>query len=58
MADGVFAITNIEVIAGTARQISTNLNQGISVDSGESAEIIISTLDVHGNSALADNVEF
>ncbi|MEE2984852.1 MAG: hypothetical protein VX366_01370 [Candidatus Thermoplasmatota archaeon] len=58
MADGVFAITNIEVIAGTARQISTNVNQGVSVDSGESAEIIISTLDVHGNSALADNVEF
>ena len=34
MAQGVFAITDVEVIAGTARYISTSHDEGISVDSG------------------------
>ena len=58
MAQGVFAITDIEVIAGTARHISTDFDEGIAVISGEEIEITISTLDVHGNNALASNVDF
>jgi len=58
MAEGVFAITDVEVIAGTARHISTDHDDGIDVKSGESIEIQISTRDVHDNSALASEVEF
>lgn len=58
MAQGVFAITDVEVIAGTARYISTSFDQGISVNSGDSVEIKITTTDVHGNSALASQIDF
>ena len=58
MAQGVFAITDVEVIAGTARYISTSHDDGISVDSGYGIEIQITTTDVHGNSALASQVDF
>tara|TARA_B110001452_G_scaffold210525_1_gene180934 strand:+ start:48 stop:2585 length:2538 start_codon:yes stop_codon:yes gene_type:complete len=58
MAQGVFAITDIEVIAGTARQITTDHDGGIQVTSGEYIEIEISTLDLHGNVALATDINF
>ena len=58
MAQGVFAITDVEVIAGTARYITTNFDGGINVTSGEEIEITVSTLDVHGNIALASDVNF
>jgi len=58
MAQGVFAITDVEVIAGTPRYISTSHDEGISVDSGYGIEIQITTTDVHGNSALASDVDF
>ena len=58
MAQGVFAITDIEVVAGTARYISTNHDDGIEVRSGETVEIEISTRDVHGNTALASEIDF
>ena len=58
MAQGVFAITDVEVIAGTPRYISTSHDGGISVDSGYGIEIQITTTDVHGNSALASEVDF
>ncbi|MCH2646958.1 MAG: Ig-like domain-containing protein [Candidatus Poseidoniaceae archaeon] len=58
MSQGVFAITDVEVIAGTARHISTNFDDGIEVASAENVEIEISTLDVHGNVALASDITF
>ena len=58
MAQGVFAITDVEVIAGTARHIVTDRDSGVIVNSGEQVEITISTLDVHGNIALASSVDF
>jgi hypothetical protein len=58
MTQGVFAITDIEVIAGTARHIITDYDDGIEVISGEEIEITISTLDVHGNIALASSIDF
>tara|TARA_B100001564_G_C20662097_1_gene682036 strand:+ start:192 stop:2798 length:2607 start_codon:yes stop_codon:yes gene_type:complete len=58
MAQGVFAITDVEVIAGTARHISTDFDEGIDVASAEDVEIKISTLDVHGNVALASDIGF
>lgn len=58
MTQGVFAITDIEVIAGTARHITTDYDDGVEVISGEEVEIVISTLDVHGNIALASSIDF
>ena len=58
MAQGVFAIIDVEVIPGTPRHITTNFEDGIVVASGESVELEISTLDVHGNSAPASQIEF
>ncbi|MBS84445.1 MAG: hypothetical protein CMA90_04820 [Euryarchaeota archaeon] len=58
MAQGVFAITDVEVVAGTARHISTDYDEGFEVASAEGVEITISTLDVHGNVALASDIEF
>lgn len=58
MALGVFAITEIEVVAGTPRYISTSHDAGITVESGNGTEIKITTTDVHGNSALATLVDF
>ena len=58
MAQGVFAITNIEVVAGIARHITTDYDEGIAVASGDDIDLTISTLDVHGNIALASNVDF
>ena len=57
-SEGVFAITDVEVIAGTARLISTDYNQGVEVNSGEEFEITVSTRDVHGNIALASDIQF
>ena len=57
-SQGVFAITDVEVIAGTPRLISTNYDQGIEVNSGEEFEITVSTRDVHGNIALATDIQF
>ena len=48
----------VEVVAGTARYITTNFDGGINVTSGEEIEITVSTLDVHGNIALASDVNF
>ena len=58
MTQGVFAITDIEVIAGTARNIVTDHDDGVTIISGERVEIAISTLDVHGNIALATSIDF
>ena len=38
MAQGIFAITDIEVIAETARYISTDYDEGVSLNSGEEIE--------------------
>ena len=57
-SQGIFAITEIEVIPGTARQIYSNFNETISIESGTKVEIQIFTLDVNGNQALANQVDF
>ena len=57
-SQGIFAITEIEVIPGAARQIYSNFNETISIESGKKVEIQIFTLDVNGNQALANEVDF
>ncbi len=57
-SQGIFAITEVEVIPGVARQIFSNYNETINIESGKTVEIEIFTLDVNGNQALADEVSF
>ncbi len=57
-ARGVFAITDIEVIPGNARYLNIHPDDGITVKSGERFEITLTSLDVHGNEALAIDVDF
>ena len=58
MADGIYAVVEIEVIPGVPRHIQTNFDSGIVVSSGSSVTFSISALDVHGNAAPADDIEF
>jgi len=58
MADGIYAVVEIEVIPGTPRHLQTNYDNGIVVSSGTSITFSISALDVHGNAAPADDIEF
>ena len=58
MADGIYAVVEIEVIPGAPRYLQTNFDDGIVVTSGMSITFSISALDVHGNSAPADDIEF
>jgi hypothetical protein len=58
MGAGVFAILEVEVVPGSARNILTNADDGLIIISGEETELTVSTVDVHGNSALATSVEF
>ena len=58
MGAGVFAILEVEVIPGSARNILTNGDDGLIIASGEETELTVSTVDVHGNNALANTVEF
>jgi len=57
-SQGIFAITEVEVIPGVARKIFSNYNETINIQSGKSVEIEIFTLDINGNQALADEVSF
>ena len=58
ISQGIFAITEVEVIPGIARQIFSNYNDTITIQSGDRMEIQIFTLDVNGNQALAKDVVF
>jgi hypothetical protein len=58
MADGIYAVVEIEVTPGVPRHLQTNYDNGIVVSSGSSITFSISALDVHGNIAPAGDIEF
>ncbi len=58
MADGIYAVVEVEVTPGAPRYLQTNYDDGIVVSSGSSITFSISALDVHGNAAPADDIEF
>jgi hypothetical protein len=58
MADGIYAVVEIEVIPGAPRHLQTNYDNGIVVSSGSSITFSISALDVHGNTAPAGDIKF
>jgi hypothetical protein len=55
-ADGVFATIRLTVVAGNARNLITNMEDGLTVQAGVASELFIQTIDAHGNLAPSTNV--
>jgi len=55
-ADGVFATVRLTVVTGEARNLLTNMEDGLTVQAGTAKELFIQTLDAHGNLAPSTNV--
>ncbi|MBT60981.1 MAG: hypothetical protein CMA63_05455 [Euryarchaeota archaeon] len=55
-ADGVFATVRLTVVAGSARNLVTDYEDGLVVKAGIPTELFIQTMDAHGNLAPATNI--
>jgi len=56
-ADGVFASVRINVVPGTGTSLVTDGDAGITIEAGVPYDLFIELVDVHGNTAPAENVE-
>ena len=56
-ADGVFASVRINVIPGTGISLLTDNDDGLSIQAGVPFDLYVELVDVHGNTAPAENVE-
>lgn len=55
-AGGVFATVRLTVVAGDARNLVTNFEDGLTVQAGVATELFIQTIDAHGNLAPSTSV--
>ncbi len=55
-ADGVFATIRLTVVAGDARNLVTDHEDGLIVQAGVARELFIQTIDAHGNLAPSTEV--
>ena len=55
-ADGVFATVRLTVVAGEARNLVTDVEDGLIVQAGVASELFIQSIDAHGNLAPSTNV--
>lgn len=55
-ADGVFASVRINVIPGTGTSLLTDNDDGLSIQAGVPFDLFVELVDVHGNTAPAENV--
>jgi hypothetical protein len=55
-ADGVFATIRLTVVTGEARNLITNMEDGLTVQAGVASELFIQTIDAHGNLAPSTNI--
>jgi len=55
-AAGIFATIRLTVIEGNARNLITNVEDGLTVQAGVASELFIQTIDAHGNLAPSTNV--
>ena len=55
-ADGVFATIRLTVVAGDARNLVTDYENGLTVRAGIASELFIQTIDAHGNLAPSTEV--
>ena len=56
-ADGVFASVRVNVIPGTGTSLVTDGDVGITIEAGVPFDVFVEIVDVHGNTAPAENVE-
>ena len=56
-ADGVFASVRINVIPGTGTSLVTDSDDGLTIQAGVPFDLFVELVDVHGNTAPAENVE-
>ncbi len=55
-ADGVFATIRLTVVTGEARNLITDVEDGLTVQAGVASELFIQSIDAHGNLAPSTNV--
>ena len=56
-ADGVFASVRINVVPGIGTSLLTDSDDGLTIQAGVPFELFVELVDVHGNTAPAENVE-
>lgn len=56
-ADGVFASVRINVVPGTGTSLLTDNDDGLTIQAGVPFDLFVELVDVHGNTAPAENVE-
>ena len=56
-ADGVFAAVRVNVIPGTGTSLLTDSDEGLTLEAGVPSDLFVELVDVHGNTAPAENVE-
>ena len=56
-ADGVFASVRINVVPGTGTSLLTDSDDGLTIQAGVPFDLFVEVVDVHGNTAPAENVE-
>ena len=56
-ADGVFASVRINVVPGIGTSLLTNNDDGLTIQAGVPFDLFVELVDVHGNTAPAENVE-
>ena len=56
-ADGVFASVRINVIPGAGTSLVSDSDDGLTIEAGVPFDLFVEVVDVHGNTAPAENVE-
>ena len=56
-ADGVFASVRINVVPGIGTSLLTDSDDGLTIQAGVPFDLFVELVDVHGNTAPAENVE-
>ena len=56
-ADGVFAAVRVNVVPGTGTSLITDGDAGLTIEAGVPSDLFVQLVDVHGNTAPAENVE-
>ena len=56
-ADGVFASVRMNVIPGAGTSLVSDSDDGLTIEAGVPFDLFVEVVDVHGNTAPAENVE-
>ena len=56
-ADGVFASVRVNVIPGVGTSLVSDSDEGLTIEAGVSFDLFVELVDVHGNTAPAENLE-